>query len=169
MRRCVAIVAFVGLTHGVDALALAGQPAETARPTAEGAVAVGIGLAWADQEPIGPRKGTAPTIEVPVTVEIARPEAPSANRPSPRAPGRGSVSLAPAADRAAPPAEWIRVCGPNGCRWVPRPAGRSEPKTAPADPPDASPAPPVAGGEESECDGIGCGSSAGWRLFGRRR
>jgi hypothetical protein len=153
------MVAFAVLIHSVHASGLAGQLAETASPTAYAAVAVAIGLAWADRA----------TIEVPVTVEIARPEARPAKLPGPKVPGRGSLSSAFVPGRAAAPAEWTRVCGPNGCRWVPRPSGRSGPQTAPADVPDAAPAPPAVGDEQSECDDFGCGSSAKWRLFGRRR
>ena len=159
MRSCVAMVASAILVHSVQASALAGQPGGTTHPTPDAAVAVAIGLAWADRA----------TIELPVTVEIARPEARPAKLPGPKIPGCESLSSALVPDRAAEPAEWIRVCGLNGCRLIPRPSGRSGPQTAPANIPDAAPAPPAVSDEQSECDDLGCGSSAGWRLFGRRR
>jgi hypothetical protein len=159
MRSCVATVAFAVLVHSVHASAFAGQRAQTASPTADAAVAVAIGLACADRA----------TIEVPVTVEIARPEARPAKRSGPKTPGRGPLSSAPVPDRTAGPAEWVRICGPNGCRWDPRPSGHSGPQTVPTDVPDAAPVPPAVGDEPTECDDVGCGSSAKWRLFGRRR
>jgi len=119
MRWCVAIVASLVLVHSVHASAFAGQPGETARPAPDAAVAVAIGLAWAD--------------------------------------------------RAEEPLEWTRVCGPNGCRFVPRLSPPGGAQASPGEGQDAAMVPSTAGDDRSECDRYGCGLSAKWRLFGRRR
>ena len=119
MRWRAAMVASAILFHGVHTSAFAGQPAETARPAPDAAVAVAIGLAWAD--------------------------------------------------RADEPFEWIRVCGPNGCRLMPRLSPPGGAQASPGEDPDAAAAPSAAGDDGSEGDSYGCGLSARRRLFGRRR
>ena len=94
MRWRAAMVASAILFHGVHTSAFAGQPAETARPAPDAAVAVAIGLAWAD--------------------------------------------------RADEPFEWIRVCGPNGCRLMPRLSPPGGAQASPGEDPDAAGAGDVA-------------------------
>jgi hypothetical protein len=132
MRWCVAAVASAILFHGAHASAFAGELRATPYPAPDAAVAVAIGLAWADRA----------TIELPVTVEIARPEA---------------------------GLEWTRICGPNGCRLVPRLSPPGGAHASPGEGPDAAAAPSAAGDDGSEGDRYGCDGSARRRLFGRHR
>jgi hypothetical protein len=159
MRWCVAVVASAILFHGVHASAFAGEQVVTPDPAAVAAVAVAIGLAWADRA----------TIELPVTVEIVRPEAEPASPPGTDVPGRGFLSPALVPGRAEGPLEWTRICGPNGCRLVPRLSPPTGTRSSPGEDPDAAVAPSAAGDGGSEGDRYGCDGSARRRLFGRHR
>jgi hypothetical protein len=159
MRWCVAMIVSTILFHGVHASVFAGAPGVTAYPAPDAAAAVAIGLAWVDRA----------TIELPVTVEIARPEAEAASSPSTDVPGSGFLSPALVPDRAEGPLEWTRICGPNGCRLVPRLSPPTGTRSSPEEGPDVAVTPPAAGDGASEGERYGCDSSARRRLFGRHR
>jgi hypothetical protein len=141
MRWCPALLASATLILGGQAPALAGHPAETPYSAAEAAVAVAIGLAWANSR----------RIEMPVTVEIA---------PNP----------------PAQPVEWIRICGPNGCQLIPRPARPGDLQTVPEDRPLSTEQGPggvsaslSSGDNLPGCGGDSCGLWGKRRFFGRRQ
>ncbi len=103
MRRGLAMVAFSMLVFGLHAPAH-GEPSEkTAGAATEAAVAVAIGLAWANSG----------TIELPVTVEIVAPDAEDLQPASSSEEGTEAV-LPPSADGDQP------ACDGGGCGLSPR-------------------------------------------------
>jgi hypothetical protein len=165
MRCFLAMIASIALVHGFDGPAFAFQRGETVYPAPEAAVAVAIGLAWANSG----------TIELPVTVEIAEPDAQAAPPAGPEVPAPRFMPPPDAHDPAGQPVEWVRICGPNGCQWIPGPGLPDRAHVAPEivgfpAKEDSHAAPPSASsGDQPRCQGDGCGLSPRRRLFGGRR